>query len=98
MESDIRPKLKTLIDGLFSSIPTGVGSEGPIKLTSSELDELLVEGAKWSVENGYGINSDLDSCEESGKMNGADPINISNNARKRGSLQLGSSRIGESFP
>jgi tRNA-splicing ligase RtcB (3'-phosphate/5'-hydroxy nucleic acid ligase) len=97
LESDIRPKLKTLIDGLFSSIPTGVGSEGSIKLTSSELDELLVEGAKWSVENGYGINSDLDCCEESGKMTGADPIHISNNARKRGSLQLGSLGSGNHF-
>ena len=97
VESDIRPKLKTLVDGLFSSIPTGVGSEGSIKLTSSELDELLIEGAKWSVENGYGINSDLDSCEESGKMDGADPIDISNNARKRGSLQLGSLGSGNHF-
>ncbi|MER5175611.1 MAG: RtcB family protein [Candidatus Nitrosocosmicus sp.] len=97
VESDIRPKLKVLVDELFSSIPTGVGSEGPIKLTSSELDELLVEGAKWSVENGYGINSDLESCEESGKMDGADPIHISNNARKRGSLQLGSLGSGNHF-
>ena len=82
---------------LFSSIPTGVGSERSIKLTSSELDELLMEGAKWSVENGYGINSDLESCEESGKMDGADPIHISNNARKSGSLQLGSLGSGNHF-
>ena len=97
VESDIRPKLKELVDQLFSSIPTGVGSEGSIKLTSSELDELLIEGANWSIENGYGINSDLESCEESGKMDGADPINISSNARKRGSLQLGSLGSGNHF-
>src|SRR5919112_1376566 len=71
VESDIRPKLKELVDQLFSSIPTGVGSEGSIKLTSSELDELLIEGA--------------------------DPINISSNARKRGSLQLGSLGSGNHF-
>src|ERR671920_2201551 len=76
-ESDIRPKLKLLVDELFSSIPTGVGSEGQIKLTSSELDELLMEGAKWSVNNGYGINSDLEYCEESGRMVGANPMHIS---------------------
>ena len=68
-----------------------------IKLTSSELDELLIEGAKWSIDNGYGINSDLESCEESGKMAGADPVNISTNARKRGSLQLGSLGSGNHF-
>ena len=57
----------------------------------------LMEGAKWSVENGYGINSDFESCEESGKMAGANPINISTNARKRGSLQLGSLGSGNHF-
>ena len=97
VEADIRPNLKELVDQLFSSIPTGVGSEGSIKLTSSELDELLIEGAKWSIDNGYGINSDLESCEESGKMDGADPVNISTNARKRGSLQLGSLGSGNHF-
>ncbi|MGN6614628.1 MAG: RtcB family protein [Candidatus Nitrosocosmicus sp.] len=96
-ESDIRPNLRILVDELFSSIPTGVGSEGQVKLTSSELDELLVEGAKWSIENGYGLNSDLESCEESGKMAGANPMHISNNARKRGSLQLGSLGSGNHF-
>ena len=79
-----------MVDSLFSSIPTGVGSEGAIKLTNAELDDLLIDGAQWSVENGYGIDSDLESCEESGKMGGADPIDISTNARKRGSMQLGS--------
>jgi tRNA-splicing ligase RtcB len=97
LESDIHSKLKHLVDSLFSSIPTGVGSEGAIKLTNSELDDLLIDGAQWSVENGYGMDSDLESCEESGKMNGADPINISTNARKRGSMQLGSLGSGNHF-
>lgn len=97
LESDIRSNLKKLIDSLFSAIPTGVGSEGAIKLTSSELDDLLIDGAKWSVENGYGIDTDLESCEENGQMRGADPVNISANARKRGSMQLGSLGSGNHF-
>jgi tRNA-splicing ligase RtcB len=97
LESDIRSNLKKLIDSLFSAIPTGVGSEGAIKLTSSELDDLLIDGAKWSVENGYGIETDLESCEENGQMHGADPVNISTNARKRGSMQLGSLGSGNHF-
>jgi tRNA-splicing ligase RtcB (3'-phosphate/5'-hydroxy nucleic acid ligase) len=97
LESDIGSNLKHLVDSLFSSIPTGVGSEGAIKLTNSELDDLLIDGAQWSVENGYGMDSDLESCEESGKMRGADPINISTNARKRGSMQLGSLGSGNHF-
>ncbi|MDR4489741.1 RtcB family protein [Candidatus Nitrosocosmicus agrestis] len=97
LESDIRSNLKKLIDSLFSAIPTGVGSEGAIKLTSSELDDLLIDGAKWSVENGYGIETDLESCEENGQMHGADPVNISTNARKRGTMQLGSLGSGNHF-
>jgi tRNA-splicing ligase RtcB len=96
-ESDIKQGLKTLVDELFKSIPSGVGSEGAIKLTNAELDELLIEGAKWSVENGYGIENDLEYCEEGGKMENADPVNISTNARKRGLLQLGSLGSGNHF-
>src|ERR671919_2238961 len=36
-ERDLRTKLKDLVNGLFSSIPSGVGSEGTVKLTKSEL-------------------------------------------------------------
>lgn len=97
VESDIRSKIRDLVNELFSSIPTGVGSEGAIKLTSSELDELLVEGARWSIKNGYGIPSDLESCEENGRIDGADPVTVSNTARKRGSLQLGSLGSGNHF-
>src|SRR5437867_12392237 len=43
-ESDLRPRLKDLVNELFKSIPSGVGSEGAIRLTRPELDELLVEG------------------------------------------------------
>src|ERR671931_1448966 len=43
-EGDVRPRLRDLVNELFSSIPSGVGSEGSIKLTKTELDELLVEG------------------------------------------------------
>ncbi|MDQ4073656.1 MAG: RtcB family protein [Thermoproteota archaeon] len=96
-ESDIKQGLKTLVDELFKSIPSGVGSEGAIKLTNAELDELLIEGAKWSVENGYGIENDLEYCEEGGRMENADPVNISTNARKRGLLQLGSLGSGNHF-
>src|SRR5918912_1169003 len=69
-EKDIQPKIKDLINELFRSIPSGVGSQGAIKLTKSELDELLIEGAKWAIEHGYGWEQDAEVCEESGKMIG----------------------------
>src|ERR687890_370440 len=97
VERDLRPKLKDLVNGLFSSIPSGVGSEGTVKLTKSELDELLVEGVHWAIDRGYGWKDDAEVCEEGGKIVGADPAKISETARKRGAPQLGSLGSGNHF-
>jgi tRNA-splicing ligase RtcB (3'-phosphate/5'-hydroxy nucleic acid ligase) len=96
-ESDLRPHLKDLVNELFRSIPTGVGSEGAFRLTGSELDELLLEGTNWAIERGYGWQQDTEVCEESGKMMGADPTRVSEVARKRGAIQLGSLGSGNHF-
>ncbi len=96
-EEDVRPKLKDLIADLFSSIPSGVGSKGAIKLSSSQLDEVLVKGVPWAVENGYGTKEDAEVCEENGQMANADPNKVSDKARKRGAPQLGSLGSGNHF-
>jgi tRNA-splicing ligase RtcB len=96
-ESDLRPKLKDLVNELFRSIPSGVGSEGSVKLSRSELDVLLVEGVRWAVTHGYGTDDDADVCEEGGSIAGADPASVSDTARKRGASQLGSLGSGNHF-
>lgn len=96
-EGDLRPRLKDVVNELFRSIPSGVGSEGAIKLTRPELDELLVEGVGWAVKRGYGTERDADVCEENGTMKGADPASVSDTARKRGAPQLGSLGSGNHF-
>jgi tRNA-splicing ligase RtcB len=96
-EEDVRPRLKELVADLFSSIPSGVGSKGAIKLSNSQLDEVLVKGVSWAVDNGYGTKEDADVCEENGQMANADPNKISEKARKRGAPQLGSLGSGNHF-
>ena len=96
-EKEVRPKLKDLINELFSVIPSGVGSSSPRKVSGSELDDLLVEGVKWTVQKGYGRDSDIDVCEENGCMKGADPTRVSEHARKRGGIQLGTLGSGNHF-
>ena len=96
-EEEIRPKLRDLVNELFHAIPSGVGSSSPRKVTGSEMDELLVQGVRWTVDNGYGWDSDIDVCEENGCMKGADPVHVSELARKRGSLQLGTLGSGNHF-
>ena len=95
--NQVKPHLKNLINELFNSIPSGVGSEGAIKLTRSELDELLIEGVDWAIEHGYGYKQDSEVCEEKGRMIGADPESVSDTARKRGAPQLGSLGSGNHF-
>jgi tRNA-splicing ligase RtcB len=96
-EGDARPRLKNLVNELFSSIPSGVGSKGAIKLTETDLDELLVEGVRWAIRHGYGTDDDIEVCEEGGNMAGADPASVSDTARKRGIPQLGSLGSGNHF-
>ena len=43
-EEQVRPKLGELVNDLFKSIPSGVGSKGAVRLTQSELDDYLELG------------------------------------------------------
>jgi len=96
-EQTVRSKLKELVTDLFSSIPSGVGSKGAVKLNPSELDEVLVKGVNWAIDNGYGSSDDSDVCEENGQIDNADPNKVSDKARKRGAPQLGSLGSGNHF-
>ena len=96
-EKDVRSKLKELVTDLFSSIPSGVGSKGSVRLSPSQLDEVLVKGVNWAIDNGYGTNDDADVCEENGQIQNADPNKVSDKARKRGAPQLGSLGSGNHF-
>jgi len=96
-EDLVRSKLKELVTDLFSSIPSGVGSKGAVKLTHSELDEVLVKGVNWAIDHGYGSSDDADVCEENGQIQNADPNKVSDKARKRGAPQLGSLGSGNHF-
>ena len=96
-EQTVRSKLKELVTDLFSSVPSGVGSKGAVRLSHSELDEVLVNGVNWAIDHGYGSSNDSDVCEENGQIQNADPGKVSDKARKRGAPQLGSLGSGNHF-
>ena len=96
-EDEVKPKIKQLIDGLFENIPSGLGSEGKIKVSRKELNELIVEGARWAVRHGFGSEEDLDVTEEGGCMKGANPARVSDKAVKRGMPQAGTLGSGNHF-
>jgi len=94
----VEPKIDQLADALFNKIPAGVGSEGAIPgLSIGQLKEVVREGAKWTLRNGYANERDLEHTEEGGMLAGADPDRISERAYKRGSKQLGTLGSGNHF-
>jgi len=96
-EAEVRPRINQLINELFHSVPSGLGSEGKIKVSQKEINQLMVEGARWAVKRGLGSEEDLDVTEEGGCLSGADPGKISDKAAKRGMPQAGTLGSGNHF-
>jgi len=94
---EVRPHLAALVDRLYREVPSGVGSKGGRALTMAELDEVLAGGAGWVVEHGMGRSEDLRVQEESGRMPGAMPGEVSESAHRRGLRQLGTLGSGNHF-
>ncbi len=94
---DVRPTLARLMDTLYQSIPSGVGSaRSDLKLSPKELDRVLEQGARWTIDHGYGTPSDLDAIEANGTLPG-EPDRVSPRAKERGRSQLGTVGSGNHF-
>ena len=94
---DLDGNIQRLIDTIFENVPSGVGEKGKIRLTQSQIDDVLEGGARWAVSQGYGWEKDLESSEESGCMETADASKVSDRAKQRGAPQLGTLGAGNHF-
>ncbi|HMK60633.1 MAG TPA: RtcB family protein [Dissulfurispiraceae bacterium] len=95
--SEVSPKIGELIDALYNAIPAGVGSKGRIRLGPADEKKVLIKGARWAIEEGYGTAADLDKTESGGCIEGADPSLISDKAYERGRAQQGTLGSGNHF-
>lgn len=91
------PLMRELVNQLFRDVPSGAGSEGPIPCSYDDLNAVLESGSSWLVERGFGEAADIEFCEESGQMDGADPSKVSDRAKQRGRTQLGTLGSGNHF-
>ena len=96
-EPEVRPRLNDLIDTLYRDIETGVGRGSRLKLSATDIDEVLTRGAEWAVEQGLGDPEDIKLTEEEGRMSGVDPEVVGERPKKRGGSQLGSLGSGNHF-
>jgi len=97
MKGELEPKLAQILEIMFHLIPSGLGSRGKIRLSSSDINNVALEGVEWAISNGYGWKDDARRCEENGSMTAADPDKVSTNAKNRGMPQLGSLGSGNHF-
>jgi tRNA-splicing ligase RtcB len=96
-EKDARPKLRELVREIYRAVPSGLGNVGALNLNNQQLDGVLSEGVKWALNNGYGISSDLEYCEENGTMKHSEASKVSVEAKKRGAKSLGTLGSGNHF-
>jgi tRNA-splicing ligase RtcB len=94
---EIAPHVPALIEAFYRAVPTGVGSEGALKLSPDEERAVLRTGAQWVVERGMGTRSDLVHTEAGGCLDEADPDAVSAKAYERGRRQLGTVGSGNHF-
>lgn len=95
--TDILPKIEKIADALFNAVPSGVGVEGDIRLSITQLNEVMLGGAKWAVSHGYSIKQDLAYVEELGCIDGAMPEYVSDQAKKRQQGEMGTLGSGNHY-
>jgi len=96
-ENDVRDGIDDLLERIYRNIPSGLGSEGKINISYSDLDELANNGLNWTLENGYATEEDLKHVEENGCLKGANANLVSKKAKQRGIDQVGSLGSGNHF-
>ncbi len=94
---EVEARRGELLSGIVRQVPAGVGKGGAIRLSRPALRDILLRGAEWAVENGYGRAEDLDRTEERGRMKDASVEDISERALERGLPQLGTLGAGNHF-
>jgi len=97
VREEVEPHLSDLVGAIFSTVPSGVGSSGRLKLKPKELERVVTGGARWALQQGHGEAADLEHIEEGGCMRGADPGQIGSKAYERGRDQLGTLGSGNHF-
>ncbi|MDI9636318.1 RtcB family protein [Kamptonema cortianum] len=96
-KADLEEVKVSLAHELSRSIPAGVGRGGRIRMTFKDLDHVLLKGAKWAVQQGYGFKEDLERIEEGGSMEGANPEEVSDKAKKRQKPEMGTLGSGNHY-
>jgi tRNA-splicing ligase RtcB (3'-phosphate/5'-hydroxy nucleic acid ligase) len=93
----IQRALQRVADALARDIPAGLGGGGSIRMETGDIDAMLLGGAKWAVDRGYGTPEDLNRIEERGCIQEAAPKHVSSEAKRRQRNQMGTLGSGNHY-
>jgi tRNA-splicing ligase RtcB len=94
---DLHDRTVALADALMARVPAGVGSTSARAWDDVALAHMLVGGARWAVQNGFGNESDLARIEDGGVAAGADPRFVSARALARQRNEMGTLGSGNHY-
>lgn len=94
---DLEPIRGKLADALFYHVPAGVGSTSRLHLNAREMKAMLQGGAKWAVEQGFGVPEDVERIENQGRCGDANPEEVSKEAKRRQVEEMGTLGAGNHY-
>ncbi len=94
---EAKPHIAEFTAALFRACPSGVGSDGIIRLNAKELKRVCETGSAWALKNGYASPQDIATTEDGGCIDGADFGSAGSRAAERGADQAGSLGAGNHF-
>lgn len=94
---DVKHRMRELVRGLFHTVPAGAGKGGRYKFDATETRRLMGEGPRFVIDRGLGAPRDLAHTEALGRIEDADPSEVSDHAVNRGSEQCGTLGSGNHF-
>ncbi|MEI8140373.1 MAG: RtcB family protein [bacterium] len=95
--NDLQAVRDKLGDALFYHVPAGVGSTSRLRLNARDMTAMLTGGARWAVEQGYGMEGDVARIESQGRCEDADPAQVSKEARQRQVEEMGTLGAGNHY-
>lgn len=95
--TQVKPKIKQLVDKLFEEVPAGVGRQGLIRIDKKDFRRLVEQGSDWCLKKGLAWPQDLERTEARGRFSSADASCVSKRAFERGCNQVGTLGSGNHY-
>ncbi|MDG7027721.1 MAG: RtcB family protein [Nitrososphaerota archaeon] len=95
--SEVKPKIKELVDLIFNLVPAGVGVKGFQNFAQGQMGDITSLGVKWCAEHDLAWDDDPAQVEEGGYIKGADISKVSRQAMSRGVSQFGTLGSGNHY-